>query len=155
MAGAAPASAAARTTRAPTNVAATPAVIPLIASRRLMVTSRSSVVLSTLTGGRSAMGSFARLWHHARRPRTMCGMPRAIVISIDGLAAFYWRDPGVRMPRLRALAERGVVADGMETVFPSTTWPTHVSLVTGVSPVRHGVVGNSILNRVTRRREDL
>jgi predicted AlkP superfamily pyrophosphatase or phosphodiesterase len=85
----------------------------------------------------------------------MCGMPRAIVISLDGLAAFYWHDPEVRMPRLRALAERGVVADGMETVFPSTTWPTHVSLVTGVSPVRHGVVGNSILNRVTRRREDL
>ena len=82
-------------------------------------------------------------------------MPRAIVVSIDGLAAFYWRDSHVRIPTLRALAARGVLADGMETVFPSTTWPTHVSLMTGVSPARHGVVGNSILNRTTRTREDL
>src|SRR5207244_3381120 len=80
---------------------------------------------------------------------------RAIVVSIDGLAAFYFRDPAARMPGLRALAERGVVAARMETVFPSTTWPTHVSLVTGVAPDRHGVVGNSVLNRGTGAREDL
>jgi predicted AlkP superfamily pyrophosphatase or phosphodiesterase len=80
---------------------------------------------------------------------------RVIVVSIDGLAAFYFRDPAARMPGLRALAERGVVAARMETVFPSTTWPTHVSLVTGVAPDRHGVVGNSILNRRTGAREDL
>lgn len=77
------------------------------------------------------------------------------MISIDGLAAFYWHDPRVRIPTLRSLAARGVIADGMQTVFPSTTWPTHVSLMTGVSPLRHGVVGNSILNRATRTREDL
>lgn len=80
---------------------------------------------------------------------------RAIVVSIDGLAAFYFRDPAARLPRLRGLAERGAVAERMETVFPSTTWPTHVSLVTGVAPDRHGVVGNSILNRATGAREDL
>ena len=43
----------------------------------------------------------------------------------------------------------------METVFPSTTWPTHVSLVTGVGPSVHGVVGNHVLNRATGRAEDL
>lgn len=80
---------------------------------------------------------------------------KAIVISVDGLAAFYWNDPAARMPGLRALAERGVVARRMETVFPSTTWPSHVSLVTGVAPSRHGVVGNSILNRASGRPEDL
>jgi predicted AlkP superfamily pyrophosphatase or phosphodiesterase len=80
---------------------------------------------------------------------------RVVLISIDGFADFYWRDPRVRVPALRALAERGVVADGMTTVFPSTTWPTHVSLVTGVAPARHGVVGNHVLNRATRRAEDL
>ncbi len=80
---------------------------------------------------------------------------KAIVISIDGLAAFYWTDPSARMSGLRALAERGVVAARMETVFPSTTWPTHASLVTGVAPDRHGVVGNSILNRRTWTPEDL
>jgi predicted AlkP superfamily pyrophosphatase or phosphodiesterase len=81
--------------------------------------------------------------------------PRVIIISIDGLAAFYWRDPLTGLPTLRRLAERGVVAAGMEAVFPTTTWPTHVSLVTGVSPRAHGVVANHILNRESRMPEDL
>ena len=81
--------------------------------------------------------------------------PFVLLISIDGFADFYWRDERVRAPALRALAERGVVADGMTAVFPSTTWPTHVSLVTGVTPARHGVVANHVLNRSTRRAEDL
>ena len=79
---------------------------------------------------------------------------RVIVISIDGFAAFYWRDPEARLPTLRRLAERGAVAAGMETVFPSTTWPTHASLMTGVSPSVHGVVANHILNRGTRVPEE-
>jgi len=61
----------------------------------------------------------------------------------------------VKAPTLRSLAERGSVADGVTAVFPSTTWPTHVSLVTGVRPARHGVVANHVLNRATRRAEDL
>ncbi|MGH7350482.1 MAG: alkaline phosphatase family protein [Candidatus Rokuibacteriota bacterium] len=78
-----------------------------------------------------------------------------VVISIDGFAAFYWEDPQARLPNLRRLAARGALAAGMETVFPSTTWPTHVSMVTGVSPRAHGVVANHILNRQTRTPEDL
>ncbi len=86
---------------------------------------------------------------------TRAARPRALVISIDGFAAFYWRDPAARLPTLRRLTERGVVAAGMQTVFPSTTWPTHVSLGTGVRPDRHGVVGNHVLNRATEGAEDL
>jgi predicted AlkP superfamily pyrophosphatase or phosphodiesterase len=82
-------------------------------------------------------------------------MSRTVIVSIDGLAAFYWTDPRVRAPRLRALAERGVVARRMSAVFPTTTWPTHVSLVTGVRPERHGVAGNHVLNRETGAVEDL
>ena len=78
-----------------------------------------------------------------------------LLISIDGFAGFYWDDERARMPTLRRLAERGVVAARMECVFPSTTWPTHVSLVTGALPARHGVVGNSVLNRQTLATEDL
>lgn len=82
-------------------------------------------------------------------------MRRVVLISIDGLAAFYWNDPAVKAPTLRTLGARGVVAGRMEAVFPSTTWPTHVSLVTGVRPARHGVVANRILNRATGQPEDL
>jgi predicted AlkP superfamily pyrophosphatase or phosphodiesterase len=80
---------------------------------------------------------------------------RVLVISIDGFAGFYWRDPRVRVPTLRRLAGRGVVSDAMEAVFPTTTWPTHVSLVTGVRPARHGVPANHILKRDTGVVEDL
>src|SRR3989449_997012 len=80
---------------------------------------------------------------------------RVVLISLDGFASFYWTDPRVRMPTLRRLAERGVVARRMECVFPSTTWPTHASMVTGVRPDRHGVVANYILNRESGRAEDL
>jgi predicted AlkP superfamily pyrophosphatase or phosphodiesterase len=82
-------------------------------------------------------------------------VPRVILVSIDGLAHFYWNDPAARMPVLRGLADRGAVADGMATVFVSTTWPSHVSLVTGVGPRAHGVVSNHILNRATAQAEDI
>lgn len=82
-------------------------------------------------------------------------MPRVILVSLDGFAGFYWSDPRARIPTLRALAERGVLVRRLEPAFPSTTWPTHVTLVTGARPARHGVVANSILNRATGRREDL
>src|SRR5258705_1025060 len=84
----------------------------------------------------------------------MARMPRLILISIDGLANFYWTDPLARMPVLRGLAERGAAAGGMATVFVSTTWPCHVSIVTGVGPRTHGVVSNHILNRTTLAAED-
>ena len=84
----------------------------------------------------------------------MAPMPRLVLISIDGLAHFYWSDPLARMPVLRGLAERGAHADGMGTVFVSTTWPCHVSIVTGVGPRTHGVVSNHVLNRTTLAAED-
>ena len=87
--------------------------------------------------------------------RYALAMARVVLISLDGFAAFYWSDPRVRMPTLRRLAERGVVARRMECVFPSTTWPTHASMVTGVRPDRHGVVANYVLNRESGRAEDL
>jgi len=80
---------------------------------------------------------------------------RVVLISLDGFASFYWTDRRVRMPTLRRLADRGVVARRMECVFPSTTWPTHASMVTGVRPNRHGVVANYVLNRESGRAEDL
>jgi predicted AlkP superfamily pyrophosphatase or phosphodiesterase len=80
---------------------------------------------------------------------------RVIVVSIDGFAGFYWNDRRLKIPTLRALARDGVVSTAVETAFPSTTWPGHASLVTGVRPSRHGVVGNSILNRLTGVEENL
>ena len=67
-----------------------------------------------------------------------------VLVSIDGLAASYLSDPKAELPTLRKLAAEGAVAKGMLTSFPSVTWPSHTSLVTGVSPARHGVIGNNV-----------
>jgi predicted AlkP superfamily pyrophosphatase or phosphodiesterase len=70
-----------------------------------------------------------------------------VLVSVDGLAASYVDDPRADMPTLRKLAKQGAVAKGMITSFPSVTWPSHTSLITGVQPARHGVIGNSVWSR--------
>jgi predicted AlkP superfamily pyrophosphatase or phosphodiesterase len=70
-----------------------------------------------------------------------------ILVSVDGLADFYFDDPRAEMPTLRRLAENGARAAGMECSFPTVTWPNHTTLVTGVPPAKHGVLGNNYLDR--------
>src|SRR6476660_3085253 len=70
-----------------------------------------------------------------------------VLVSLDGLAASYLDDPRADMPTLRKLAKAGASAKGMVTSFPSVTWPSHTSLITGVQPGKHGVIGNSVWSR--------
>jgi predicted AlkP superfamily pyrophosphatase or phosphodiesterase len=72
-----------------------------------------------------------------------------ILVSVDGLAASYLRDPAADMPNLRLLAMHGAHARGMLASCPSVTWPSHITMVTGVHPARHGVISNAVLNRST------
>lgn len=65
--------------------------------------------------------------------------PVTILVSIDGFRADY-RARGVT-PNLNALADAGISA-AMRPSFPSVTFPNHWTLVTGLRPDRHGVVGN-------------
>jgi predicted AlkP superfamily pyrophosphatase or phosphodiesterase len=74
-----------------------------------------------------------------------------VLVSIDGLAASYLTDPRAKLPTLRKLAAEGATATGMVTSFPSVTWPSHTSLVTGVQPAKHGVIGNAVWNRKTNK----
>src|SRR4051812_42584419 len=76
-----------------------------------------------------------------------------VMISIDGLANFYLDDPKAQMPTLRKLAAEGARAQGgMLAVTPTVTWPNHTTLVTGVPPAIHGVVGNNYFDRATGKR---
>lgn len=70
-----------------------------------------------------------------------------VLISVDGLAASYFDDPKAELPTLRMLAKRGARAEGMITTFPSVTWPSHTSLITGATAAKHGVIGNSVFDR--------
>jgi len=78
--------------------------------------------------------------------------PVVILISIDGLAAYNFDDPHADLPTIRWMAANGARAQGMETSFPSVTWPTHTTLVTGVSPGRHGVLANSYYDRAQQKK---
>ncbi|MBS0240139.1 MAG: alkaline phosphatase family protein [Proteobacteria bacterium] len=70
-----------------------------------------------------------------------------VVISVDGSGwEQYWKNPSVKIPTIRALAEKGAVGP-MEASFPSLTWVSHTSMVTGAFPRETGVLGNAIFNR--------
>lgn len=70
-----------------------------------------------------------------------------VLISVDGLAHYYFDDPKAPMPTIRKLAAEGARAKTMRTSFPTVTWPNHTALVTGVQPWKHGVIGNDYFDR--------
>jgi predicted AlkP superfamily pyrophosphatase or phosphodiesterase len=72
-----------------------------------------------------------------------------ILITVDGLAAFHLSDHSLEIPNLRDLINHGVMAESSETVFPSVTHPSHTTLLTGKLPIDHGVLNNTMRNRVT------
>ena len=72
-----------------------------------------------------------------------------VLVSIDGFAAYHLENEKLELPNIRALASEGVWAESGETVFPSVTHPSHATIITGVSPRIHGVIGNTLRNRET------
>ena len=70
-----------------------------------------------------------------------------VLISLDGFPAWALDDPQLPVPTLRGLAARGAIAAAMRPVNPTVTWPNHTSLVTGVTPAKHGVLYNGSLIR--------
>ena len=72
-----------------------------------------------------------------------------VLISVDGMMPAYYLEAdrlGLRIPNLRALAGDGVHALGATSVMPSMTFPSHTTMITGVSPSKHGVVNNAIFD---------
>jgi predicted AlkP superfamily pyrophosphatase or phosphodiesterase len=68
-----------------------------------------------------------------------------IVVSVDGMMPATYMDPdahGLKVPTLRALKARGAHSPGVESVFPSVTYPAHTSIATGVTPAVHGITSN-------------
>lgn len=75
-------------------------------------------------------------------PRAADDPPILILISFDGWRWDYVdRQP---VPNLKALAARGVRAKAMIPSFPVLTFPNHYTLVTGLYPEHHGIVGNTM-----------
>lgn len=67
--------------------------------------------------------------------------PATIVISLDGMNPHYVSPE--RTPNLHHLVEYGAAVPYVEPVFPSETFPNHWTIVTGLYPLSHGIVGNT------------
>jgi len=69
-----------------------------------------------------------------------------LLISIDGLRpadVLQAGERGMRLPNLTAFVTNGCYAEGVDGVLPTITYPSHATLITGVAPARHGIVGNT------------
>lgn len=68
-----------------------------------------------------------------------------VVISVDGLDNRYLAQADqmhLRIPNLRRLMREGEYSKGVIGVFPTITWPSHTTLITGQDPVVHGILSN-------------
>lgn len=73
------------------------------------------------------------------------GKHYVILVSLDGFRYDYPTKYGA--PHLQAMAKEGASApDGMLPSYPSLTFPNHLTLVTGLYPEHHGIVGNSFFD---------
>jgi predicted AlkP superfamily pyrophosphatase or phosphodiesterase len=69
-----------------------------------------------------------------------------LFISIDGLQptdVIEAEKRGIEIPNLSSFIAQGSYASGVVGVLPSVTYPSHATLITGVSPDKHGIVGNT------------
>lgn len=68
--------------------------------------------------------------------------PYVVLVSCDGFRYDYARRYSAK--NILALASRGASApEGMIPAYPSLTFPNHYTIVTGLYPEHHGIVGNS------------
>ena len=72
-----------------------------------------------------------------------------LMISIDGMKPEYVTQAdrhGLKVPFLRSLIRDGAYADGVTGVWPTVTYPSHTTLVTGVPPAAHGILSNTLFD---------
>jgi len=67
-----------------------------------------------------------------------------IVISVDGMGAHYYVSPppGIHIPHLMQMKLEGSFAEAVEGIYPSVTYPSHTTIVTGQMPAVHGIYTN-------------
>ena len=62
--------------------------------------------------------------------------PVVVLLSIDGFAYEYLHK---HQPlNIQALSNNGILAK-LQSVYPSKTFPNHLSIITGMYPINHGI----------------
>lgn len=75
--------------------------------------------------------------------------PTTVVISLDGFHPHYINDKIT--PNLHELITQNSGAPYMTPSFPSSTFPNHWTMVTGLFPGNHGIVGNTFFDEKLNR----
>ena len=81
-----------------------------------------------------ALGLAASLWGAASTAQTL------VLVSIDGFRWDYLDWP--QATNMRSIAAQGSRVTKLRTVYPSKTFPGHLSIATGLHPTQHGVIDN-------------
>ena len=87
----------------------------------------------------------ALVWFLAARPASAQPTRHyVLVISVDGMRASDYTSPpqAARIPNLLWLKNHGSYAERVEGIYPTVTYPSHTTLVTGCLPSRHGIYTN-------------
>lgn len=69
-----------------------------------------------------------------------------VLLSVDGLKPDYVLEAdrhGLSVPNFQRFLVDGAYATGVMGVAPTVTYPSHTTLVTGVSPAVHGILNNT------------
>ena len=66
-----------------------------------------------------------------------------VIVSIDGLRPDFYLG-GYGAPTLEAMVSGGAHALAVESVYPSSTYPAHATIATGVLPGKHGIHANTV-----------
>ncbi|TVQ42266.1 MAG: alkaline phosphatase family protein [Wenzhouxiangella sp.] len=118
---------------------------PILSNARLLA-------IAILSLGLLACQSETRLGSNAESQAAERPMP-LLLISIDGFRHDYF--DLAETPALDRLIDGGFKADSLHHVFPTKTFPTHYTVVTGRHPGTHGVVANSMWDPVRDQRFSL
>jgi hypothetical protein len=100
----------------------------------------TAVVAVTTDSKTGATSMVATPTEDAAKPAQAAGKTVVLWISVDGFRGDYI-DRNIS-PFLSSLMEHGVYTRKFTPVFPSLTFPNHVSEATGVTPGVHGIVSN-------------
>ncbi|MGB1261265.1 MAG: ectonucleotide pyrophosphatase/phosphodiesterase [Cognaticolwellia sp.] len=68
-----------------------------------------------------------------------------VLLSIDGFAQHYIEQ--YQPKALMSLIEQGTSAKALLPVYPSKTFPNHLSIITGCYPSNHGIIHNDFFHR--------
>lgn len=69
-----------------------------------------------------------------------------VLISLDGFRWDYIEKHGAK--NIAKIAKQGVRAKKMRPVYPTKTFPNHLSIITGLLPINHGVVDNRFCDTI-------